>query len=254
MNFLSRLSYFLMLSVLTSCSGVKKVPFENYVDTSSKKIKYQNKQAYTTASGVSASNQFDGARLNGFTQLNDSTFSVRITPENVPINNSPYYSFKLWSKTPKIAHIQFEYAEGFKHRYPPKINVNGKWEVLDSTLVSVKDDITSIKLNLSKDTTWISAQKVVSYTDTRKWVDHTINGLSFVKLRFAGKTNLGKELPVLDIFKGEKKNKPIIILMTRQHPPEVTGFFAFQEFLSTILKENKLSTEFLNTFRILAFP
>ena len=254
MNFLSRLSYFLMLSVLVSCSGVKKVPFENYVDTSSKKIKYQNKQAYTTASGVSASNQFDGARLNGFTQLNDSTFSVRITPENVPINNSPYYSFKLWSKTPKIAHIQFEYAEGFKHRYPPKINMNGKWEVLDSTLVSVKDDITSIKLNLSKDTTWVSAQKVVSYTDTRKWVDHTINGLSFVKLRFAGKTNLGKELPVLDIFKGEKKNKPIIILMTRQHPPEVTGFFAFQEFLSTILKENKLSTEFLNTYRILAFP
>ena len=38
MNFLSRLSYFLMLSVLVSCSGVKKVPFENYVDTSSKKI------------------------------------------------------------------------------------------------------------------------------------------------------------------------------------------------------------------------
>ena len=254
MNFLSRLSSFFVLSILVSCSGVKKVPFKNYVDTSSKKIKYQNKQTYTTFSGVSASNQFDGARLNGFTQINDSTFSVRITPENVPINNSPYYSFKLWSKSPKTTYIQFDYPEGFKHRYPPKINRNGNWEVLDSTLVSVKDEITSIKLNLSKDTTWVSAQKVVSYKDTRNWVDNAIKGLSFVRMDFVGKTNLGKDLPVLDIYKGDKKNKPIIILMTRQHPPEVTGFFAFQEFLSTILKENELSTEFLNTYRILAFP
>jgi hypothetical protein len=239
---------------LTFCSTPKKVPFKNYVDTSSKKIKYQNKQTYITTSGVSASNQFDGARLNGFTQLNDSTFSVRITPENVPINNSPYYSFKLWSKTPKTTYIQFDYPEGFKHRYSPKININGNWEELDSTLVSVKDDITSIKLKLSKDTTWVSAQKVVSYKDTRQWVDNAIKGLPYVKLSFVGKTNLGKDLPVLDIYKGDKKNKPIIILMTRQHPPEVTGFFAFQEFLSTILKENELSTEFLNTYRILAFP
>ncbi|MGC6285195.1 MAG: M14 family metallopeptidase [Polaribacter sp.] len=240
--------------LLTFCSTPKKVPFKNYVDTSSKKIKYQNKQTYITTSGVSASNQFDGARLNGFTQLNDSTFSVRITPENVPINNSPYYSFKLWSKTPKTTYIQFDYPEGFKHRYSPKININGNWEELDSTLVSVKDDITSIKLKLSKDTTWVSAQKVVSYKDTRQWVDNAIKGLPYVKLSFVGKTNLGKDLPVLDIYKGDKKNKPIIILMTRQHPPEVTGFFAFQEFLSTILKENELSTEFLNTYRILVFP
>lgn len=240
--------------LLTFCSTPKKVPFKNYVDTSSKKIEYQNKQTYITTSGVSASNQFDGARLNGFTQLNDSTFSVRITPENVPINNSPYYSFKLWSKTPKTTYIQFDYPEGFKHRYSPKININGNWEELDSTLVSVKDDITSIKLKLSKDTTWVSAQKVVSYKDTRQWVDNAIKGLPYVKLSFVGKTNLGKDLPVLDIYKGDKKNKPIIILMTRQHPPEVTGFFAFQEFLSTILKENELSTEFLNTYRILAFP
>ena len=240
--------------LLTFCSTPKKVPFKNYVDTSSKKIEYQNKQTYITTSGVSASNQFDGARLNGFTQLNDSTFSVRITPENVPINNSPYYSFKLWSKTPKTTYIQFDYPEGFKHRYSPKININGNWEELDSTLVSVKDDITSIKLKLSKDTTWVSAQKVVSYKDTRQWVGNAIKGLPYVKLSFVGKTNLGKDLPVLDIYKGDKKNKPIIILMTRQHPPEVTGFFAFQEFLSTILKENELSTEFLNTYRILAFP
>ncbi|MGB1283581.1 MAG: M14 family metallopeptidase [Polaribacter sp.] len=58
----------------------------------------------------------------------------------------------------------------------------------------------------------------------------------------------------MDIYKGDKKNKPLIILLTRQHPPEVTGFFAYQEFLKTILEENKLTSEFLNTYRVLAFP
>jgi len=69
-----------------------------------------------------------------------------------------------------------------------------------------------------------------------------------------GKSRLGQDLPVLDIYKGDKKNKDIIVLLTRQHPPEVTGYFAFQEFLKTILSNSNLSDKFLNKYRVLAFP
>lgn len=55
-------------------------------------------------------------------------------------------------------------------------------------------------------------------------------------------------------IKDLKKNKDIIVLLTRQHPPEVTGYYAFQSFLATILNENELAEAFLNKFRILAFP
>ena len=59
---------------------------------------------------------------------------------------------------------------------------------------------------------------------------------------------------VIDINKNEAKQKPTIVLITRQHPPEVTGYFAFQSFLSSILEESDLSSKFLNRYRILAFP
>ena len=51
-----------------------------------------------------------------------------------------------------------------------------------------------------------------------------------------------------------KKNKDVIVLLTRQHPPEVTGYYAFQSFLSTILDDSLLSNDFLSKFRIIAFP
>ena len=47
---------------------------------------------------VSADNQFDGARLNDFVKLNDSTYQAIILPENTPVNNSPWFCFRIWSK------------------------------------------------------------------------------------------------------------------------------------------------------------
>ena len=47
--------------------------FERPVDTSSKNISYQNKTTYVFKDqNLSFSNQFNGARLNGVKQLNDS--------------------------------------------------------------------------------------------------------------------------------------------------------------------------------------
>ena len=48
-----------------------------------------------------ASNDFDGARLNNVIQKNDSTFILSVLPENIPINPSPYYAFKVISNTTK---------------------------------------------------------------------------------------------------------------------------------------------------------
>ena len=59
---------------------------------------------------------------------------------------------------------------------------------------------------------------------------------------------------VLDINKPSSVKKKLVILLTRQHPPEVTGYFAFQHFLNTLLENTTLSNDFLDTHRVLAFP
>lgn len=240
---------------IIGCTTVKKVSFKTPVDTTSKRINQQEKQVFITESNVFATNNFNGARLNGFEQENDSTYIAYIRPENTPINFSAYYSFKIWSTTDREIQIKFDYPKGHKHRYIPKLKKqNTNWRSIDSNLVYKKDSLTFIKLHVSKDTTWVSAQEIITSKDTEKWYQKATNNKPYVTVRSAGKSKLNKNLPVLDIYKGKKEQKPIVVLLTRQHPPEVTGFFAYQEFLEVILAENNLTNEFLNKYRVLAFP
>ena len=75
--------------------------------------------------------------------------------------------------------------------------------------------------------------------------------MSFNKI---GKSKLKRPFMVIDINKGNSREKPVVVLITRQHPPEVTGYLAFKSYLSTILDESDLSSAFLEKFRVLAFP
>jgi len=246
----------LFTGMLMSCSPVKKVSFKVPVDTTTKNWSSQEKRTFAlNEMGIYASNEFDAARLNGFEKLNDSTATVIINPENSPINNSAYYAFKVWSDTDKSFYFSFKYPLGFKHRYVPKLYKNGQWKIIDSTNIYKKDSLITIRLELIKEPQIVAAQEIQSSTDVSKWYSNLIKGKeNFVRLKSVGTSTLGRNLPVLDIYYGAPQQKDVIVLLTRQHPPEVTGYYAFQNFLNTVLNESQLSKEFLSKYRVLAFP
>ncbi|EDP70791.1 hypothetical protein FBALC1_08528 [Flavobacteriales bacterium ALC-1] len=250
------LLYLIIVFIFLGCSSVKTVPFENYVDTKTKKTHAQVIKTYNLENkGVYVSNEFDCARLNGVKQLNDSTAVLDIYPENSPINNSAYFAFKAWSNTPKDFYFEFKYPIGYKHRYVPKVKRNNVWKAVDSSQIFRNDSIVTVKLSLDKEPIVVAAQELQSSKDVKKWYTNLIKGKEdYVRLESFGSTTLGRNLPVLDIYRGNPEGKELIVLLTRQHPPEVTGFFAFQEFLKTVLGDSALSEEFLNTYRVLAFP
>jgi len=238
------------------CAVPKKVKFKEPVDTRDRQINYQKKKTYRFEGlGVSVGNEFDGAHLNNVTLLNDSTITLHFDPENTPINLSPYYAFETWSKFPRQVYFEFEYPEGFKHRYKPKKKTNGQWHIVDSLdLIKTKEKLL-LKLTVDQKPQIVAAQEINSSKDVREWFDeHIVASNNFVRLGSAGQSKLGRNLPVLDIYKGKPAGKPIVVLLTRQHPPEVTGYFAFQNFLEAIVAESELSSEFLSRFRVLAFP
>ncbi|MFY0629765.1 MAG: hypothetical protein JXR05_05245 [Flavobacteriaceae bacterium] len=247
--------YCLIFLLISSCTSLKEVTFKDYVDTTTKPIKLQTKKVFAIEQlDVFASNEFDGARLNNFTKLNDSTVVAYIEPENTPINNSAYFAFDIWSSNSRSIYIKFEYPSGFSHRYHPKIKRNNSWSILDSSLVVSSKNEYLIKLNINSKKTTVAAQKVHSSSKVKSWYTKIAKeNKSLVTLKKIGKSRLGRDLAVLDIYSGSKKNKPIIVLFTRQHPPEVTGYFAFQEFVKTIISD-PISSDFLNKYRILAFP
>jgi len=253
---INQLKYYIIFCLLISCISAPKVIFKEYVDTKTRSISFQKKRIFSfDESGVYFSNDFEGARLNNINQLNDSTFVLSILPENKPINPSPFYAFKIWSSSAKKVFLRFKYPEGYKHRYIPKIKSNGNWKIVDSLNFKFDQNISSLILTINETPKIISGQELHTSSIIYNWVNDLVEGKeNYVRFKKIGETKLNRPFKVLDIYKGLPKNKPVIVLLTRQHPPEVTGYFAFKAFLETILKENELSSSFLDKYRILAFP
>ena len=91
-----------------------QAPLTEKVDTRNHAIipQWRGKQ---TVGNIVFDNDFEGARLNGITQDNDTLFTAIIAAENYPINPSPWYAFKVSSKTPRSIWIHLTYLNA-KHR------------------------------------------------------------------------------------------------------------------------------------------
>lgn len=244
------------LIFLSGCrSPLSKYP--RYVDTSAKKITVLPRKDFSfDKAQVYFSNDFDGSRLNSVIQVNDSVYSLLFEPENQPINNSAYFAFKLWSKSPQTLVLKFQYPKGYNHRYTPKLRYSSdnKWKSLDSTKISEDElGITTLRLLGSQDTLWVAAQEISTYEHTLEWTNRIAKN-DYISLDNAGKSVQGRNIPVMEISRGTNDNKDIIVLLTRQHPPEVTGYFAFKAFLETLVNNSDLSLTFLDKYRVLAFP
>jgi murein tripeptide amidase MpaA len=252
----TRVFYFFILIKVSSCTSTAEVFFQDVVDTSDKEIQFQEKKIFSfDKSGVYFSNDFDGARLNNVIQKNDSTFILSVLPENTPINPSPFYAFKVISNKTKRINLEFDYPNGYNHRYIPKIYFENKWSIADTLSFIETNNKSILKVVVGNKSKIISGQELNSSSIVYEWVEELIKDKrDFVSFNKIGKTKLKRPFMVIDINKNEAKQKPTIVLITRQHPPEVTGYFAFQSFLSSILEESDLSSKFLNRYRILAFP
>lgn len=250
--------YFLFLSfILTNCSIVKPVITEKPFNTHNKKVFVQAKKIYNIETmDIKLSNEFDGARLNNVEKINDTLIAVSIYPENAPINNSTHYAFKIWSETPKNIYVQFKYPKDYEHRYIPKLKTKTTdWTPISNDHIFLIDSLYTIKLALSKEPLTVAAQEIITSKDTKNWYSEIINSnTNLVHYKTIGKSVLRKPIPMLDLYTGVAKEKDIVVFLSRQHPPEVSGFIAFQSFLETILKDSELSKEFFSKYRVLVFP
>ncbi len=106
------LSLFILILLSISCDQPQALEKEE------SKIDIPQKKTFKVGN-VFADNQFDGARLNDFVQINDSTYQAIISPENSPVNRSPWFAFRLWSEMPRDIYLELKYTE-HGHRYIPK--------------------------------------------------------------------------------------------------------------------------------------
>ena len=236
------------------CNAQFSLPLDSnaFVDTHTKPVVFQKRQTFAFANGVKFNNDFSGARLNGIAQNSDDSFTILIRPENSPINDSPWYAFKVWADKQRSIAITLVYEHG-NHRYWPKVSKDGlTWSRIPEADYHTDSLKTNFRLNIGTDTLWVAAQEILTSQDAGDWSDHLTSTRSYITKKTVGRSILGK--PIIKMEENTKLNKNKIIVISRQHPPEVTGYMAMKAFVETIWGESKLAAKFRKKFDMVVYP
>ncbi|WP_276482574.1 M14 family metallopeptidase [Paraflavitalea pollutisoli] len=240
----------MMPPVFLACNTARKTvqAAPGAVDTL---IQWQVRKDYVFANGIGFSNRFAGARLNAVRQQNDSSFTITILPENEPINPSPWYAFKVWAAQQQPVYITLQYPST-KHRYDPKQSSDGlHWQDIKPVQVAAGEKQATFTAYAGPDTLLIAAQELISSADGNRWMD-SIAVLPHINQQVVGKSRQGK--PIRMLTSTGSDGKKLVVVLSRQHPPEVTGYMAMQEFVRTVTGPGALAQRFRQQYELVLFP
>ncbi|MEL6655323.1 MAG: M14 family metallopeptidase [Bacteroidota bacterium] len=233
------------------------------IPTNTLPIQKQQLGVFDLGEGVYASNDFVGARLNGITRGDDGQLLALITPENTPINPSPWYAFKLWAEEEQQVSLKLSYLNGSFHRYHPLLSRDAKsWERLPETQYQRGELIdnesprelpkdATLQLTIGPDTLWVSAQELSTSLDATAWINNLATR-SYVSSSIIGESREGRPIELMKI--GESDDQQMIFVLSRQHPPEVTGYLAMQAFVEAIASDTPLAERFRQSFNTYVVP
>lgn len=204
-------------------------------------------------SGVWISNELEGGRVSDAWRGADSVYVIEVRPENAPVNNSAWYAFKVWADAPRTIDLRLVYHDG-SHRYWPKVRRAGEpWTPVDSA--SVRSDATggstTLRLRVGPDTVWVAGQEVLTTAFFDRWTD-SLAAAPGVSRRVIATSPRGRPIRMLEL--GDPAADRHVVVISRQHPPEVSGTFALLRFVEELAGDSELAREFRRRFRIHVFP
>lgn len=171
---------------------------------------------------------FEGASASACSVSGERDFTLLVTPEHAaPINPSPWYAFRYQAEGDAPVTVTLRYLGGF-HRYAPK------WRSGEETrdlAAEVSDNGAKAVIALPPGRGVVSAQEIVSpgdaAADLARW-----SKVSGAPVLILGTSHDGR--PIGAIRLGRTDAPRLIVLLGRQHPPEVTGAIAMRAFVDAL--------------------
>jgi len=199
---------------------------------------------------VSFMTNFETGRLNSCKQLSKHHYLLTTDAENRPINPSPWYAFKVEPKQGvKTQQIKITVqAEQAKSRYLPKMSPDSKtWYNLPFTN---KDNLLTFEISLSK-ALYIVGQEIINNSQYQSWMTEIANVSSFTKITL-GNSTLGR--PIDGLISQNPNSTGWLLIIGRQHPPEITGALALFSFVDELAQTSQSQQAFLQRFNVLIIP
>lgn len=207
--------------------------------------------------GIAFDNIGEGARLNGVMRLGPGRYRAMVRPETTPINPSPWYAFRILASRPGQAVVTFDYGQ-FDHRYRPWLrwraagNRSGEWQPAPQEAFSVDaDGVARLSLSLGAGVMEVSAQVPIRIAEVEGWVDSLAERMA-AEVETIGHSVQGRPLRLLAF--GNPDARQVVLVLGRQHPPEVTGMRAQLAFVDALAADTPQAHAFRTRYRVVVVP
>jgi dipeptidyl-peptidase-4 len=224
------------------------------------KVTLQTKRSWDfAADGITFSNEFSGARLSDCERISPLEYRLTIAPENIPVNPSPWYAFKITSKKAQSITLRFNLtAKGAV--LLPRVSKDGKtWTPINKAAFTpapksreaLQAERAVATLEVGPETLWVAAQEMLGLAESDTWMAAKIR-LPFVKESVIGESIEHRPLRQFTLTETTQPN--YVFIICRQHPPEITGTLAMQHFVDTLANQSELAQNYRKTFQTVVIP
>lgn len=176
------------------------------------------------------------------------SIALLIGPEHAPpINPSPWYAFRYRADPGPPVMLTLRYLHS-KHRYAPKLTIG---EAVFNLATVSADEGRTARLGLPPGEGTVSAQPIVSGDRYAAFAARLERDFS------ARRIALGRSLdgrPIEGLRFGAADAPRLIVLLGRQHPPEVTGHYAMEPFVEELAARLKADPALARRYQVLAVP
>lgn len=183
---------------------------------------------------------------------------IILAPEDAPpINCSAWYAFRLTPLKPIKVTVNLDY-EACGHRYWPKISTDGvTWTNLKEKWVRIEEvdgrKRASLSIKLGNKPLFVAGQEIFPPSKYKLWLNHAAKSPDATQW-LLGKSAEDRDIPAMTIKSAEASPREQVVLVGRQHPPEVTGALAMLPFVETLLEDTPLARKYRERFETIVVP
>ena len=202
---------------------------------------------------VAIDNEFSGARVNACARVGPLDYTIVSSPENLPINPSPWYAFRVTSAVEREITVRIAITSS-KSRPRPYVSRGGgpfervatkDWDGGEGAKECV------LRVRVGPAPVVIASNHLIGIAEIEAWTDTMAKRLS-VEPREIGRSMAGRPIRAFEF--GAADAREALVVIGRQHPPEVSGSVGLARFIEAVAADTEIARAFRARFRILCVP